>query len=259
MSGTPVYSGTSSQVIWRGARLTHELLSDLRGGPLAERTHDLAQRDECIAELRAMATTDMATEVIEDLINSETRPLGWEVGEALAEAILEQYHGAIWPWNTARDRRTPKASLPGADLIGFVQEADGNVCLLFGEVKTSSDVNTPPGVVYGRSGLIAQLEGLATRRDLHFSLLKWLRARCVEPDLRRFYEAATARFIGSKGRDFRLVGCLMRDTSPHEDDVRARAINLSKSLSAPSAASLYAWYLPASVEDWPDWVEVPQP
>jgi hypothetical protein len=256
MYGSSAFSG---QVAWTGVRVTEDLLNDLRTGPLVERTHDLAKRAECIAELRSMATTDMGTEVIEELINSETPPLGWEVGEALAEAILEEQHNVIWPWNTGRDRRTPKASLPGADLIGFVQEPDGNICLLFGEVKTSSDPNTPPQVLYGRSGLIAQLEGLATRRDLHWSLLKWLRPRCEEPQLRSLYEAAVQRFVGSKGRDFRLVGCLMRDTTPSEDDVRARAINLSRSLSAPCAASLYAWYLPSKIDDWPNWVEVPAP
>ena len=43
-----------------------------------------------------------------------------------------------WPWNTVRNRRTPRASLPGADLVGFYREND-TVLLLFGEVKTSSD------------------------------------------------------------------------------------------------------------------------
>lgn len=257
MYGPPSYSGAQNQVAWHGVRISEELLARLRQGSLLERTHDLAENEACIAELRAMATTDMGTQVIEELINSQPKPLAWEVGEALAEALLQEHHGAIWPWNTARDRRTPRASLPGADLIGFVQETDGNVCLLFGEVKTSSDPNAPPGVLHGRTGMIKQLEGLATERKLHFSILKWLRVRCSDSTLRPIFEAAAQRFVRSKGQDFRLVGCLMRDTAPSEDDVRSRAIALSTTVRAPSAARIYAWYLPGGVDSWPDWVEVP--
>ena len=49
-----------------------------------------------------------------------------------------------------RDRRTPRASLRGADLIGFHCENEA-LFLLLGEVRTSSEKNTPPRVMRGDS------------------------------------------------------------------------------------------------------------
>ena len=60
-----------------------------------------------------------------------------------------------------RDKRTPKASLPGADLVDFVSH-NGETRLVLGEVKCSSDRNTPPNVMIGRHGMTKQLETLAT-------------------------------------------------------------------------------------------------
>ena len=37
-----------------------------------------------------------------------------------------------FPWNSDRDKRTPKASLPGADLVGFIENGD-EVVLVLGE------------------------------------------------------------------------------------------------------------------------------
>lgn len=250
------YQGSSGDVTWRGVRVPVEVVDSLRSGPLKERLLDLAARDELIDELQAISTTDMGSELITELIASTPTPLGWEVGEALAESILQEHHKVIWPWNTARDRRTPKASLPGADLIGFVKEDDDRIALLFGEVKTSSDPNTPPGVLHGRSGMIGQLEKLATRRDIQWSLLHWLRARCQDPLLRPLFVAAAQRFVASGGSDFRLIGCLMRDTEPNELDLINRATTLVSSVESPMSAELVAWYFPDSVSVWPTWMEV---
>lgn len=71
-------------------------------------------------------------------------------------------HGAVWPWNENRDRKTPKASLPGADIVGFLGSGPDTV-FLFGEVKTSSDKDNPPGVMAGRGGLAHQIDSLASR------------------------------------------------------------------------------------------------
>ena len=83
----------------------------------------------------------MATEFVERLLKAVPEPEGWEVGEALAECALERDSGreVHWPWNTVRDRRTPRASLPGTDLVGFCRQG-ATVLLLFGEVKTGEDL-----------------------------------------------------------------------------------------------------------------------
>jgi hypothetical protein len=187
--------------------------------------------------------------VIEQLICSEPLPQPWEVGEALAECLLQERHHSIWPWNSGRDRRTPKASLPGADLVGFY-EVSGGATFLFGEVKTSNDRETPPQVLYGRSGMIAQLENLATRIDIHYSLIKWLRPRCRGTPFWPLYQNAMQRYAASNGKDFLLVGCLMRDTPPDERDLGGRGRALARIVENPSIARLHAWYLPVPIRKW---------
>ncbi|MET9131035.1 hypothetical protein [Streptomyces antibioticus] len=228
-------------------------MDDLKAGPWGERVGDLEWSASIIEELRALATTDMAVETVGALLASEVEPLPWEVGEALAEVLLEHWHSVVWVWNNSRDRRTRRASLPGADLVGL-SVIDGAATLLFGEVKSSSDEAAPPGVVYGRSGLIQQLERLTDKDADHFVLIRWLRARCKSPEHVALYKAAIARYVQSGGRDIRLVGCLIRDTSPNERDVSVRGAALARTVVEPMKALLTAWYLPVTMASWPSHV-----
>jgi hypothetical protein len=131
----------------------------------------------------------------------------------------------IWPWNEVRDRRTPRASLPGADLVGFCRDASG-FRLLFGEVKTSGDARTPPQVMYGAHGMTWQLEASATSLGIQHSLLQWLNCRCRSPELRDAYREAVGRYLCSAGKDLLIVGVLLRDTASNEKDVESRARHL---------------------------------
>lgn len=252
---TDAYVGVCGQVSWRGVTVPPEVVTELRGGPLQERVLDLLTQQDLIAELEAMATTEMSAEWVKDLVLNSPAPEPWAVGEGLAEALLQRDHAAIWPWNTTRDKRTPKASLPGADLVGFVKESD-RIFVLFGEVKTSSDDSAPPNVVYGKSGLIHQLEKLVGSIDDQWTLLQWLHARCIDSEQVAMYKQAVQRFVASRGKDIRLFGCLMRDTSPNQLDLKARAESLSATIQVPTNVQLLAWYFPESAELWPNWVEV---
>ena len=100
--------------------------------------------------MRGLATTGMNTEFVERLLNAVPGPKNWEIGEALAECMLAAGPRCEirWPWHSVRDCRTPRASLPGADLVGFCRKGEV-VLLLFGEVKTSQDESSPPRVMYG--------------------------------------------------------------------------------------------------------------
>lgn len=156
------YSDSKSQVSWQGKSVENQdQFNDFLAGPTRERLFDAAQHNEYEAELRALATTEMASDTIAKLLSSEPVKESWEVGEALAECLLEEGHGLVLPWNSERDKRTPKASLPGADLVGFIEE-DEDAFLALGEIKTSSDLNSPPNVMNGKSGMIHQLDNLAT-------------------------------------------------------------------------------------------------
>ena len=207
-------------------------------------------------DLLGLATTDMAKDTVREILSASKPPVDWEVGEAIAECLLEHEFGACWPWNENRDRKTPLASLPGADIVGFIGEGE-EVRFLFGEVKTSSDKNTPPGVMSGRSGLAHQLDTLRSNISVHASLLRYLQARCRGTAFEASYKKAARRYVASGGKDIELVGILLRDTVPHEDDLRTRGQALAGH-AAPPRVRLDAWYMPKPISDWVALATAPQ-
>lgn len=213
------------------------------------------------AEIRGLATTGMETRFLERLLQAVPDPQGWEIGEAFAECALrdDSDRQVYWPWNMVRDRRTPRASLPGADLVGFY--CDGpDVFFLFGEVKTSSNPHTPPSVMSGDSGMTWQLERSATHIEVQYALLKWLHARCrSESHYFALYQKAVERYLESEGKALLLVGVLIRDTTPNERDLRARGEDLSSQIDEPTRIDLIAWYLPLAIPDWPALIQEDTP
>jgi len=171
---------------------------------------------------------------------------GWAIGEALAEVHLSQEHGVEWPWNTERDKRTPMASLPGADLVGLTAD-DGGALLALGEVKCSSEAKNPPQVMHGRSGMTNQLDKLADDLGLLHTLLRWLFPRCKgtphEPD----FDHAVKRLLDSGNKAIVLFGILIRDTEPNPQDLSLRGYDLAGRLQEPTACCLKALYLPCSI------------
>ena len=149
-----------------------------------------------------------------------------------------------------RDRRTPRASLPGADLVGLAGQG-GQAVFLFGEVKASAEGRAPPSVMTGPRGMKSQLDRIATSVDVKIALLKWLHSRCRTPELKRLFDSAAQRFLASKGRDVLLVGILVRDTDPNQADLKSAGLALSRRVAAPGQASLAAWYVPIRICDWP--------
>lgn len=247
------YSGSHDAARWFGRQVSDAAaFSGYVCGRVRARVDDSDAQDPFAAELRGMATTGMATEFVERLLRAVPEEKSWAVGEALAECVLadDGTRTVCWPWNSVRDRRTPRASLPGADLVGFCKEGD-TVLLLFGEVKTSSDASTPPNVMNGSGGMAWQLEEEATKLDVQHALLKWLRARCEALEHRDLYRAAVQRYVSSIGKEILLVGILLRDTDPNELDVTSRAKALAKKLAHPTRIEITAWYLPVPIKDWP--------
>ena len=149
------YAATEGVVRWEGYAIPDEdAFCAFLEGSVATRVQDVDVAEPFEDELQALATTGLGTEFLKQFLSAVPEEKGWEIGEALAESILgeDANRDIIWPWNERRDRRTPQASLPGADLVGFCRDAQG-FTLLFGEVKTSSDARVPPQVMYGRSGM----------------------------------------------------------------------------------------------------------
>ena len=251
LSSSVAYSGSANSVHWVG-RVVDDVSEFTMYMNEVVRPRITDKVSDFDTELRGLATTGMETRFVRRLLNEVPRPKAWEVGEALAECVLRdnsslQVH---WPWNTVRDRRTPRASLPGADLVGFYCE-DDTVLLLFGEVKTSSDSNTPPSVMSGGSGMTWQLEQSATRLDIQHALLRWLHARCQDQPYRNLYRKAVKRYLASEGKELLLVGVLIRDTMSNHRDLDARGNTLSTQFDGPTRTELIAWYLPVKIADWP--------
>jgi len=251
LSHSSTYSKNDGQVKWHGKSVDDQgEFNAFLSGPTGRRLFDEEQHTQYEADLRALATTEMASDTITRLLASEPTKEPWEVGEALAESLLEEERGVKFPWNSERDKRTPKASLPGADLVGLMEDGE-EALLVLGEVKTSSDANNPPQVMTGKSGMIHQLDNLAMDISIHNCLLKWLHPRCKNTDLWPLYEKAAKKYLASGGRAIKLVGMLMRDTAPNELDLKNRAKQLATKVSAPTEVELDAWYLPTPIEDWP--------
>lgn len=245
------YADGHSHVHWRGIRIQGgEHFDAYLLGPVHDRLVDRELLDQLEAELAALATTQMATEAVAALLRSQTVPQPWEVGEAIAECLLEERLGAVWPWNPQRDKRVPRASLPGADLVGFLPRG-GELLVLLGEVKTSHDQDCPPGVMTGRSGMTHQIDTLASNLEVHFTLLKWLRARCTTAPYQDHYRRAARAYIQSSGRRLAIFGILIRDTSPNALDLSGRGAALAASTSPLTQIELIALYCPRHIEEWP--------
>ena len=250
--GNICYQGLDRQVSWQGIKVAEgEAFESFLINQVVSRLHDEEGAAEFETTLRSLANTGFANENIDKILAAEVpEQRDWAIGEAIAEAYLSLCHNVIWPWNMERDKRTPKASLPGADLIGF-EVLNGVVSLVLGEVKTSSDPNAPPNVMIGRSGMQHQLSRLASDLGLISHLLKWLLSRCKGTQHEAHFKEAITRFVDSGNRAIALFGVLIRDTTSNELDLQGRANSLASTLKEPSTCRLIALYIPCSITDLP--------
>lgn len=246
------YHARDRQVTWYGVGMTAgEEFDTFISNDVASRLNDEEGQRELEAHLRGLANTGFARESLYAILASNApEERSWAVGEAMAEAYLNREHAVTWPWNMERDKRTPKASLPGADLVGF-QIAEGETRLVLGEVKTSTDANSPPNVMNGRSGMAYQIDNLATNLTLINKLLKWLLPRCKGTAHEPSFNAAVGSFLNSGNKAIALFGVLIRDTNPNEQDLRPRGSTLAKNIQSPTTCHLVALYLPCVIDDLP--------
>lgn len=249
---TVTYKAQDQQVSWQGIKMADgDMFASFMANDVSSRLRDEVGSNDFKVHLRSLATTGFAIQSLDEILAAEfPEERDWAVGEAMAEAHLTRRHNVTWPWNMERDKRTPRASLPGADLVGFEINGD-NIRLALGEVKTSGDANTPPNVMNGRSGLAHQIDNLANELGLIFQLLKWLWTRCKRTEHEPSFNAAVAVFLRSGNKDVALFGVLIRDTAPNELDLRSRGHSLAKMLHDPSTCQLIALYLPCAITDLP--------
>lgn len=135
----------------------------------------------------------------------------WQVGEGLATAYLSAHFACFFPWTSIRDLKNVKASVAGADLVGFYQEK-----FVFGEVKTSKENNYPPQVTTKKGdGLNDQLSKLCMDVDTTKALVQYLFFHTEEKDRHLFGQACRAYL---KDKNFYVFGFLIRDVHPNIKD-----------------------------------------
>ncbi len=246
------YEGQDRQVSWQGVGMKDgDAFSSFMSNEVSARLYDEDGEAEFEMYLQDLADTGFARDSLEEILAAEiSEEPSWAVGEAVAEAHLSREYRIIWPWNTKRDKRHPNASLQGADLVGFIVE-DGATRLLLGEVKSSTDIRTPPSVMSGRSGLIPQLDNLANNLSLVRQLLRWLLPRCKGTVYETSFKAAVRLFLGSENKALALFGVLIRDTQPNELDLRTRGRTMAEKLQYPTTCRLIAIYLPCAISALP--------
>lgn len=249
---TAAYSNSHDATSWNGVQFEDGTeFASFIANEVTPRLHDEAGRADFTAHLSGLASTGFAQDSLRAILEAEhPEERDWAVGEALAEAWLSHEHGVVWPWNMERDKRTPQASLPGADLVGFVTHG-GETRLALGEVKCSSDSNTPPNVMTGRHGMARQLENLATDIGLLHTLIRWLQPRCVGNSSELHFNAAIGLLLQSGNKAMSLFGVLVRDTQPDERDLCKRGQHLGGIVKAPAGCRLLALYLPCSIASLP--------
>lgn len=246
------YGAQDRQVSWRGVSMDDgDEFNAFMTSDVASRLHDEEGATEFEAHLRGLANTGFARDSLNAVLAAEIpEERDWAVGEAMAEAYLEREHQITWPWNMERDKRTPKTSLPGADLVGFRTDGE-HAHLALGEVKTSTDAQTPPGVMSGRSGMTHQIDDLVTNLSLMCQLLKWLQPRCKGTEHETSFNAAVGLLFDSGNKAIALFGVLIRDTQPNELDLKARGQALAEAIQGPTTCQLIAMYLPCAISDLP--------
>ena len=249
---TPSYQGQDRQISWIGICMDDgDNFSEFMTNDVASRLYDEEGRTAFEHHLRDLATTEFARNNLNAILTAEVpEERSWAIGEAIAEAYLAHEYQITWPWNMERDKRNPQASLPGADLVGF-RVCDEGVCLVLGEVKTSTDANTPPSVMRGRSGMTNQIDNLANNLSLIFQLLKWLLPRCKGTAHEESFNVAVRLFLDSGNTTVALFGVLIRDTQPNVLDLQASGTFLAGKLQNPTICHLVAIYLPCAIADLP--------
>lgn len=188
--------------------------------------------------------------IMERLFPSEDKE-DWEIGEAYAQVYAETNLNSNIPWGISRDIKKPKSSLPGADIVGLYQQTD-DTFFLFGEIKTSSHSEYPPSVMYGEHGLKKQLEDLCENKDITDKLVEYLAYRLKNGELWPLYSNAFSNYMQSDGKKVHILGVLVRDVEPKEDDLTARTKKLEKFVVDGRSIELVGIYVPiGSIEKFP--------
>ena len=252
------YENTNKWSVYQGIVLK-DGFSEYLSSRVSTRFYDIEGTESLIEEFIDIASTGFEERLLIDIFSISSPIDDWKIGEALAECYLEDFEKARFYYPSSRDAKNPKANLQGADLVGFIDVDEKTTIFLFGEVKTSRDKNSPPQVMYSRSGMIDQLRNIKNNSDSLNSLIRWLGFKVKalsddDPFKKDYQKALKVYFIeGAKHRYF-LFGILIRDTEPKDTDLKSRYESLKSDLSEEVQLKLTALYIPMPIKDMKDYI-----
>ena len=175
-------------------------------------------------------------------------PAPWEIGEVLAEVLMEDTERAEFPWPPSWDKRSATASLPGPDLIGFLRD-ERSECFLFGEVKSSDADDVQASVIYGDDGLRRQIERLLSSEDRRQLLISWLFVRARGKDWQPKFDRCLAVYLANPSLAV-VVGALLRGRDPNEADLEPVRSSVAEQ-NSPYRVLLFGYYIPVRLNELP--------
>jgi hypothetical protein len=242
VEGTEQYRVDADRLLAAGASFDENGLTSILRERVLEVLADTAGRAEVGTFLAELPETSFGQERLEAILKEPPTLEPWRICEALAEVFLVDARECNFPWPAGRDLKNPKSSPAGADLVGFTQDDAGDR-FAFGEVKTSSAEDTPPSLMFGRSGLISQLEVLRDDETVKGHLVLYLAFRASHASWIDAFQASARRYLADP-TDVALFGVLVRDVPPNELDLKSRAAALAKGQPTSASVELRAKYLP---------------
>jgi hypothetical protein len=200
---------------------------------------------------KAIEMTGFESDNLREVFKVFPKVSTFRIGELIAEKIVESRYKAVFTYNSDRDLKNLQSNNTGADLVGFIEMEDGAFRFLFGEVKTSSDLSTPPNVMYGSDGMIDQLIALNTGNNKIAELVKWMFIKCSSVKDLQIQKciSESMQHFAKDTNDIRFVGVLVRDTSPSELDLKNRYKHLVKNTKNNENIQLMAVYSNYSMEN----------
>ena len=247
--GTEVYTADAPPVVARGYTYSQAELETARAERIQAILHDEPGQASLADLYNSLELTEFGSQNVAEALEmpaEEEHSRGWREGEALAEAWLSDHRHCEFPWPFNRDLRHHRASLPGAELVGFAGDADSDARFAFGQVKTSKESKIPPQVVTnGDKSLINQLLQLRDDKQIKKSVVNYLayRSQLSAPWNGKFRVAAS-KYLNSGTMDVLIFGVLVRDVDPVPGDLAAAAVKLSNGCHPSTQIEFCGLYLP---------------
>jgi hypothetical protein len=209
---------------------------------LAESDNTEALRENLVE----LESTGFNVIALREQISHPPSPKDWEIGEAFAEVALADGHEAVFPWPTGFDKRTPRSSLPGPDLVGL-QRRDATR-FVFGQVKSSSEQRVPPQVICsGKDCLRNQMRRLLFQPADRAQLIGWLLVRMRGTNWESEFNEALQRYAAG---DLWLVGVLVSGGRP---PVEGDLIDICEGIGCQTVSpdvQLLGFYVPFHKDEW---------